>query len=58
MVRQVSYVTIAAFCVVFIHGPRVATGGELNPPPGPIQATNRVQLNEQWTTLPYTTGSA
>ncbi|MEC9373308.1 MAG: hypothetical protein VYC34_05660, partial [Planctomycetota bacterium] len=31
-----------------------AWAGDLNPPPGPPQATNRVQLNEQTTTLPLT----
>lgn len=29
-------------------------GGDLNPPPGPIQPTNRVQLSQQAITLPYT----
>jgi len=28
--------------------------GDLNPPPGPIGSTNRVQLNAQAVTLPYT----
>ena len=28
--------------------------GDLNPPPGPIMSTNRVQLNSQAITLPHT----
>ncbi|MFG0257862.1 MAG: hypothetical protein ACF8GE_08180 [Phycisphaerales bacterium JB043] len=31
--------------------------GSLTPPPGPVQATNRVQLNAQSITLPYTISS-
>lgn len=31
----------------------VSLAGDLNPPPGPIAPTNRVQLNSQTTTLPY-----
>ncbi|MHC4698638.1 MAG: MopE-related protein [Planctomycetota bacterium] len=30
------------------------SAGDLDPPPGPIQPTNRVQLNAQAITLPYT----
>jgi hypothetical protein len=54
MVRQLLYVIVAGSCAVLIQSPQAAVGGELIPPVGPIQATNRVQLNEQWTTLPHT----
>lgn len=47
------YVTFVLLVAVVASIPRV-NAGELYPAPGPVQPTNRVQLNDQFITLPYT----
>lgn len=46
------FASLALACVVATS--RLAIAGDLNPPPGPVQPTNRVQLNAQTITLPHT----
>jgi len=40
--------------LLILMAPYRARAGDLNPPPGPIAPTNRVQLNAQAITLPFT----
>ncbi len=44
--------TLAAIAILSATAP-LAAAGDLNPPPGPIQPTNRVALNRQSISLPY-----
>ena len=45
---------VVAFCVVMLGIAVRVQAGSLTPPPGPIQPTDRVTLNQQAITLPYT----
>ena len=54
MRTQVYCRLLAASVGLLIVGAWTADAGDLNPPPGPIQPTNRVQLNAQAVTLPLT----
>lgn len=47
-------VTFPVCAAILIAGAWLSRAGDLNPPAGPIQPTNRVALNQQSITLPYT----
>jgi len=54
MKKRFVHVTVPVCAAIIVAGAWLSRAGDLNPPAGPIQPTNRVALNQQSITLPYT----